>query len=137
MLSDFLSNPIAGAGQDAYLKHFPTATGQGSHSFPIEVLHATGLFGFLAYLYVHLSPIVGAWFTLRKADSADPAAWHLVGLLAAFVSICFASFTNLIFWGPPYWLLLGLLVVALRTKYVSRPTHSENLRTRGSFSLHS
>jgi O-antigen ligase len=114
MLDDFERHPLYGMGQDAFMRYFPYEGGQGSHSFPVEVLHTTGLGGFAPYLYLHFAILIAAGRLLAKGLRYGDDVWLLAGLDAACVAIIVSSFTNLIFWNPTYWLLLGLLAVATR-----------------------
>jgi hypothetical protein len=114
MMEDFVENPFIGAGQDTYLKYYPSQGGGGSHSFPVEILHATGLSGILPYLYLHIVVFWRAWKLLVRKDAPESTTWLLAAVTAGFASVVLASFTNLIFWGPQYWLLLGITVGTIR-----------------------
>jgi hypothetical protein len=120
MLSDFFRNPFVGSGQDAYLKYYPTATGTGSHSFPIEILHATGLAGFLPYIYLHLTVLLTGIRVITRRVATERELWLVAGLLAAFTAVLCASLTNLIFWSPQYWVILGTTVATLRLTRINR-----------------
>jgi O-antigen ligase len=108
ILGEVAENPLAGAGQDAYMVYYPSATGGGSHNFPVEVLHAGGLLALLAYLYLHGAIFRGAWRALRARQFAGPERWLLLGLSGALLVVWLSSLTNLIFWSQVYWLVLGL-----------------------------
>ncbi len=108
ILGDVAGNPLAGAGQDAYMVYYPSATGGGSHNFPLEVLHAGGLLALLAYLYLHGTIFRGAWRALRGRQLGDAERGLLLGLSGALLVVWLSSLTNLIFWSQVYWLVLGL-----------------------------
>jgi O-antigen ligase len=119
MLDDVARNPLVGQGQDSYLRHMDPGE-EGAHNFPLEVLHATGIFGFLGYLVLHaVAPLlaVGAFVRggLAEADTVPIAG--VIGFYAAMVS---ATVTNIIYWNPTYWLAVALMVAAVRV-HVSRP----------------
>jgi O-antigen ligase len=114
MLEDVSRNPLLGAGQDSYMVYYPSTAGGGSHNFPIEILHATGLSGFLPYAYLHAALLWTAWGVLRRARPPNEDRWLLLGLAGAFVVVVLSSLTNLIFWTQAYWLLAGLLAAGSR-----------------------
>jgi O-antigen ligase len=94
--------------------YYPSTTGGGSHNFPIEILHATGLSGFLPYAYLHAALLWTAWGALGRAHRRDEDRWLLLGLAGAFVVVVLSSLTNLIFWTQAYWLIAGLLAAGSR-----------------------
>jgi hypothetical protein len=114
MLQDVAANPLVGQGQDAYLRHFPTQ-GQGSHNFPIEILHAAGLWGLVPYLLIHGVVVGDALRVLRRRGLPPDDRALLLACLAAFVALVLSSLTNLIFSNPIYWIVMGLLAGAART----------------------
>ena len=109
MWVDIVRDPLAGSGQDAYLRYFPDEFGEGSHNFPLEVWHAAGLIGFGAYLIMHavmlIQPTV---LLLRYPRRLASEYWIVLGALSASIALVLASFTNLIYWNPAYWIVLGL-----------------------------
>ena len=122
MWNDITNSPWTGNGQDAYLKYMRTAEDAGSHNFPLEVMHSSGLVGFVGYLLLH--GLIGIWSLLKVISLRKRLEEQLdvLGLLGAFVAVTLASFTNLIYWNPTYWAVLGLLIaavapVATRSKY--------------------
>src|SRR5262249_38030891 len=84
----------------------------GSHNFPLEVLHASGIVGFGAWVILHAVIAVGTFRQLRRAELTDSDRNALLGLTCAVIAIVSASFSNLIFWNPTYWMLLGVLLGA-------------------------
>jgi len=113
MLADVARNPFRGNGQDAYLRYI--APGQeGSHNFPLEVLCATGLSGFIPYVLFHAAILVSARRAVSRREAGELSRWMLLGLVGAYVAVWLASVTNLIFWNPTYWLVIGLLVAGTR-----------------------
>jgi hypothetical protein len=110
MFHDIVSNPLIGRGQDAYLQYYPTR-GEGSHNFPLEVLHSTGLLGFAAYLWMHAS-VVRAGFQAARRSRDELRAGVFAGVAIVILSSC----TNLIFWNPAYWLILALGATAAYTR---------------------
>jgi O-antigen ligase len=111
MLRDVQANPLVGRGQDAY-RAYSNPWEEGSHNFPLEVLHAAGLGGFIPFLAFHLIVVVGALQTALRARRTGPTPLPLVGLLGAFAAIALAAVSNLIFWTPVYWVVGGLLAGA-------------------------
>jgi O-antigen ligase len=112
MWRDIVDNPIVGAGQDAYIQYMNV--GEGSHNFPLEVLHSTGLVGFAGYVLLHLvGPFVAVALLLggRLREATRALLVAVLGLFAAVVS---ASLTNLIYWNPVYWLAVALLLAVTR-----------------------
>ena len=112
MWRDIAANPILGRGQDAYLPYMDT--GEGSHNFPLEVLHSTGLLGFLPYLALHLIPLGLAAAVLLGPGGGGDLRYVLLACLAVYVAMLSASVTNLIFWNPVYWMALALLLAGAR-----------------------
>ena len=111
MLRDVRANPLVGRGQDAY-REYSNPWEEGSHNFPLEVLHAAGLGGFIPFLVFHLIVVVGAFRSVLRSRKVGPTPLPLVGLLAAFTAIALAAASNLIFWTPVYWLAGGLVAGA-------------------------
>ncbi len=114
MWRDIAGNPLWGNGQDAYLKHHPNPWERGSHNFPLEVLHASGIVGFLAYAHLHLAVFGAARKAVRLRHLPETERWLLLGLIGAAVAVWLSSITNLIFSNPVYWMVLGLLVAGGR-----------------------
>ena len=111
MWEDVLRNPFIGVGQDAYMVYFPSPSGGGSHNFPLEVLHAGGLLAFLPYLLLHAIPLwLGIRMVLFSHRHQATLRWTILGLLLGSVALILASFTNLVYWNPVYWILLGILL---------------------------
>ncbi|MGH7517716.1 MAG: O-antigen ligase family protein [Gemmatimonadales bacterium] len=108
MLADVRANPLVGRGQDAY-REYSNPWEEGSHNFPLEVLHAAGLGGFIPFVVFHLLVGVGALVAIFRARRAGPTPLALVGLLGAYTAVTLATASNLIFWTPVYWLVGGLL----------------------------
>lgn len=125
MLSDVRANPLVGRGQDAY-QEYSNPWEEGSHNFPLEVLHAAGLGGFIPFVALHLLVGVGALAAIFRARRVGPTPLALVGLLGAYAAVTLAAASNLIFWTPVYWLVGGLLAGA--TALQDRDT-----RGRGNF----
>jgi O-antigen ligase len=114
MIADIDRNPLVGHGQDAYLRHMENPGEEGAHNFPIEVLHATGVFGFLAYLLMHfLAPAV-AVAALVGRRVPDQSRIVLIAVLGSYAAILAASATNIIYWNPTYWVFLAMMVAAVR-----------------------
>ena len=109
MFHDIVSNPLIGRGQDAYLQYYPTR-GEGSHNFPLEILHSAGVLGFAAYLWMHAS-VVRAGFQAARRSREELRA----GVFAAVAIVILSSCSNLIFWNPAYWLILALGATAAYT----------------------
>jgi hypothetical protein len=114
MWDDITENPLMGRGQDAYLRHYPPtdpstrdSPGGGAHNFPIEVWHAGGLIAVLAILGFHLLVYWPATVGLLAVPRAY--ACLTIGLVAGGASVATAALTNLIYWNPTYWLILGLV----------------------------
>jgi hypothetical protein len=112
MLEDVSQQPLLGRGQDAYLQYMERDE-EGSHNFPLEVLHTTGVGGFAAYLIFHLAAPIVALGIIRRRARRRQVPYDLIGVLAAFVAIGLASLTNLIFWNPVYWIVGGLLAATV------------------------
>jgi len=113
MVTDIERNPFVGQGQDSYLRYMDPWE-QGAHNFPVEVMHSTGLIGFLGYLVLQmLAPLVG-FAILIVRPIADRGRLPLIATLAGYISIVAASITNIIYWNPTYWLWLGMMVAAVR-----------------------
>jgi hypothetical protein len=111
MLADIRANPLVGRGQDAY-RQYGNAWEEGSHNFPLEVLHTAGVWGFVPFLVFHAAIPLVALGLARRARRAGRPPFLLLGLLGAYVAVTFASLTNLIFWGPVYWVVAALLAAA-------------------------
>jgi O-antigen ligase len=114
MADDIRENPLAGSGQDAYLVYFPYAGGSGSHNYPLEVLHATGILGFLPFLYLHAAAMWESWRMAGNRRIERAARLRMLGLLLAFCVLVLSSLTNLIAWNPAYWLLFGIVAGSAR-----------------------
>jgi len=113
MMADVEQNPLLGRGQDSYLRYMGPDE-EGAHNFPMEVLHSTGLFGFVGYLLLHFTAPLVAVIWLVTRPSSDAFAMPLIAVFSAYLSIVFASVTNIVYWNPTYWLFLGLMVAAVR-----------------------
>lgn len=120
MWQEIAENPLVGRGQDAYLKHMVNPGEEGSHNFPLETLHSAGLLGFVLYLIVHVAPLLAAVRLLARGSLASRASADVLAVLGAYVAVLLASLTNLIFWNPAYWVVLGLLVAATRRAQAER-----------------
>ena len=121
MWNDVKQNPFWGFGQDAYLKYHRRLGDEGSHNFPLEVLHSSGLIGFFGYGILHLLILLQVWRGVfcRLATEAD--RYLLLGLLAAAIALWLSTLTNLIFTTPVYWAVLGMALASSRlTCSVSR-----------------
>lgn len=114
MLRDIRQNLLAGSGQDAYLRYMANPDESGSHNFPLEIFHAAGLIGVLAYAFLHIAILAAAWHALRRKARAGADWWLLLGLVGAFVAVWLSSLTNLIYANPVYWAVLGLLLAVTR-----------------------
>jgi O-antigen ligase len=111
MLNDVEQSPFVGHGQDAYLIYMSPEE-EGSHNFPLEVLHTAGFAGFLAYAVFHATVLWSALAATRRRTRRGKVPYALIGLLGAYVALVLASVTNLIFWSPAYWMVGGLLAGA-------------------------
>lgn len=130
MAEDIAANPWRGAGQDAYMKHFPDEGG-GSHNGLLEALHAAGIVGFVPWLALHLSLLALPSWQLLRGSRDHPDTYLLLGLLASVTACMLAVLTNLMFWNATYWLLLGLLAGAVRRySQFGRPAKVRILRRR-------
>jgi hypothetical protein len=114
MVRDVAANPFVGAGQDRYLKYYPGQGGGGSHNYPLEVLHTTGVWGFVPYLFIHAAVGLDAWRAARRRGLIERDRWLMLGLLAVYVAMVLSSLTNLIFTNTTYWLVLGLVAGSAR-----------------------
>jgi O-antigen ligase len=114
MADDIRANPLVGSGQDAYLAYFPYAGGAGSHNYPLEVLHAAGVLGFLPFLYLHASAMWVSWRMALNRRIERAARLRMLGLLLAFCVLFLSSLTNLIAWNPAYWLIFGIVAGSAR-----------------------
>lgn len=130
MLNDVLRNPLWGNGQDNYLKYYAVIdpAGEGSHNFPLEVFHASGLVGFLAYMMFHLVIFTVVWRILFRRSTTPHDRQIMTGIIGALVAFWLSSLTNLIFTNPVYWAMLGLSVAGARLS-------SDNSRTQRSDSM--
>jgi O-antigen ligase len=124
MWDDIREDPLAGQGQDAYLVHQPVENIEGSHNFPLEIWHSAGLIGLLGYLAIHLGAVGLAWAWLARRHAPSNLRWPILGLLGAFIAVWAASTTNLLYWNPSYWMVMGLVLAAVRLAQVSRPRYS-------------
>lgn len=113
MASDIRANPFIGRGQDAY-RQYGNAWEEGSHNFPLEVLHTAGVWGFVPYAVFHVAIPVAALIVTRRFRRTGGPPFLLLGLLGAYAAVTLASLTNLIFWGPIYWLVAALALAAAR-----------------------
>ena len=117
MWIDIVRNPWIGAGQDAYLRYMVNPEEQGSHNFPLEILHTSGLFGFLAYLLMHTLILFFAFHTVigrgGHTETAKTYRWLLISLIGATIAVWVSSLTNLIFSNPSYWACSGLLLAGI------------------------
>ena len=114
MWRDIQHNPLTGLGQDAYLRHILNPNESGSHNYPLEVLHSSGLIGFLAYLGMHVLIGYWAWRALFWHWVSEDDRALLLGLIGAYVALWLSSFTNLIFSTPVYWAVIGLVLAGVQ-----------------------
>ena len=117
MWEDIARNPFWGNGQDAYLKYYPNPGGEGSHNFPLEVLHTAGLVGFLGYGILHLLILTQGWRRAFCRSASEADRYLLLGLLGAAIALWLSSLTNLIFTAPIYWAVLGRVLAGARLVY--------------------
>jgi len=121
MWNDVVRNPFWGHGQDAYLKYHLNPGEEGSHNFPLEVLHAAGLIGFLGYGVLHSLVLARGWRGAFCRSASETDRYLLLGLVGAATALWLSSLTNLVFTTPLYWVMLGLVVAGVRlTCSVSR-----------------
>ena len=126
MWIDIVRNPWIGAGQDAYLRYMVNPDEQGSHNFPLEILHTSGLFGFFAYLSMHTIILFLAFHTVLRrgghTETAKTYRWLLISLIGATIAVWVSSLTNLIFSNPSYWACSGLLLAGIHvTRHQTHP----------------
>lgn len=112
MLEDVKRQPVVGQGQDAY-RQYMGRDEEGSHNYPLEVLHTAGVGGFAAYMVFHLTAPIAALGVIRRRAKRRQVPYNLIGVLGAYVAIGLASLTNLIFWNPTYWMVGGLLAATV------------------------
>lgn len=112
MLRDVARNPMVGAGQDVYVKYMADPGARGAHNFPIEILHAGGLVGFLAYAVLHATLFMVAWRVWNSPLASDGQPWLALGVAGGYVAVWLSSLTNLIYTNPVYWAVVGLLLAA-------------------------
>lgn len=126
MLEDVRANPLVGSGFDTYRKYVPTNE-TVSESFPVEILHATGVIGFAAYAAFQLLAVWRAVRVILRHRLATPISHAVLTLLAAHTGLTLASATNPSGSGALYWLLFALLIAAaeigLRTPAPKRERH--------------
>lgn len=128
MVSDFLSNPFWGYGQDSFAQYLPPGM-YGSHNQPLEVLHASGLWGFIPYFLMQLRAGWRAWRKVRLKGRADSERSIALALLAGYAGLWLAATTNLVFWSPAYWVIFGLLM-AVGDSYDSGAPSSAPVKQR-------
>lgn len=112
MLQDVREHPIAGVGADTYRLYMaevhrdPTFCYPGEN-FPMEVLHASGLLGFVPYLVAHVGIVVLAARRLGRKTNFNAQA---AGILAGFTGLWLVgSTTNVAASGSAYWVLLAFV----------------------------
>jgi O-antigen ligase len=127
MWEDIARNPFWGNGQDAYLKYANPGE-EGSHNFPLEVLHTAGIAGLIAYGGLHLLIAITGWRSLFRKNVREADRWLLLGLLAAYAALWLSSLTNLIFTTSTYWVVMALVLAGARL--LSAPVSQPNVGPR-------
>ena len=130
MWADIVRDPFSGRGQDAYLPYMLNPWEEGSHNFPLEVLHAAGLIGFASYAVFHAAIFARGGRTAVRTRHYPDMGWSVVALIAGGAAIVVASLTNLIFWNPIYWTTLGMLAGATTVATNYRASHPVARRVR-------
>jgi len=117
MLREVAQNPFVGHGQDTYMRYYPADFGGGSHNFFIEVLHAGGAVALVALLGLHLAALARGWRAVSRSRRRRDQRALVLAVAASVAAVVFAAMTNLIYWNPSYWILLGwLLAVRVPTE---------------------
>lgn len=76
------------------------------NNVPVEILAETGIFGFLAALWLWLSYVINLWKVIRKTK--DELIYSLgVGFMAGFIALSFQYLTFSPFYAVWTWFLLG------------------------------
>jgi O-antigen ligase len=108
LLADIAQNPFWGHGADSFQRHYESYS-FSSESFPLEVLHSTGVWGVPAYLALQVWPLVRGWQALRWPLLPADHRPVLVGLLGACAGMLVASATNAVTGAPLYWMFFATL----------------------------
>lgn len=111
MLEDVRARPIVGSGFDTYRKYVSQEE-QTSESFPLEILHATGVVGFAAFAMFQLLAVWRAVRVVLRHRLETPISHAVLTLLAAHTGLTLATATNPSGTGALYWLLFALLIAA-------------------------
>jgi len=129
LLKDVRRNPFWGNGLDAYQRYYPEKTNT-TENFFIEVLHATGVWGFVPLLGVIIAICWRAWRTTldRRVEAIHRAV--TLALLACYVAVLAGSLTNSLWGGGLFWTMLGLLAGAVDVTPQHRRAAREALRAR-------
>lgn len=132
MFQDVREHPLIGVGADTYRLYMaevhrdPTFRYPGEN-FPMEVLHASGLLGFVPYLITHVGIVVSAARRLGQKTNFNVQA---AGLLAGFIGLWLGgSTTNVAGSGSAYWVLLAFVaaIPASRPQSVVIEQHGQGL----------
>jgi O-antigen ligase len=134
LLKDVRKNPFVGHGVDAYQKYYPDKT-YTTENFFIEVLHATGVWGFVPLIGVIIAITWRAWrLSLDRVTDLQDRSITL-GMLAGYIAVLAGSLTNSLWGGGLFWAMLGVLagtvdIVALNTRTLREMRLMENRRLR-------
>lgn len=127
LIDDVLTNPLWGNGMDGYQRHYPEGTNT-TENFLLEVLHATGLWGFLPMMLVVSLVIWRGWRTCHRPTLIHSERMMLLALLCAYVGILAGSLTNSLWGGGLFWMFLGMLVGATHV-FSRQATQNASLST--------
>jgi O-antigen ligase len=89
------------------------------NNVPVEILAETGIFGFLAALWLWLSYVINLWKVIRKTK--DELIYSLgVGFMAGFMALSFQYLTFSPFYAVWTWFLLGVGMVLVRVSRMNQ-----------------
>lgn len=104
---DIRRNPFRGYGIDSYQKY---TQGDTTENFFLEVLHATGLWGFVPIIGVIAAVCLRAW---RVSIGASPFALPILALLAGYLTMLAGALTNSLWGAGLFWAVFGVLAAGV------------------------
>jgi len=119
LLDDVRRNPFRGRGMDSYQKYTRVIT---TENFFLEVLHASGLVGFIPLICVIGAICWRAWGVVRAGGAF---AIPTLALLGGYLTVLTGSMTNSLWGAGLFWAMLGVLAA---TFDVAQSTSVESIR---------
>lgn len=115
VIKDIPSSWLIGHGTQGYLFLFDEDETVGLANFPLDVIHSSGIMGFLVFLWVQIKVII---LVLKKIkESKDLFLRTILGsIMISFIAMWVGNFFICVYWLSFPWVLMAIMV-AYSLKY--------------------